>query len=180
MKNYEDADKWYEYITGDQPIRPKEIIGLKSFANCTRTMKKKWIKAMETFAYKDPSLYLQYSQLLINDHKYRKAIDILKKIIDDKPNDRQLVLKTARICRMAGFIDEAELYYRKLVAISPDASSFNELANVLKLAGKTEEAAVTYRYSEQLRSASQQSLNRQQQQQKQRNCDTNDTEDVRN
>lgn len=33
MKNYDDVDKWYQYITGDQPIRAKEIINLRSFAN---------------------------------------------------------------------------------------------------------------------------------------------------
>ncbi|XP_065222277.1 protein O-mannosyl-transferase Tmtc2-like [Planococcus citri] len=184
MKNYEDADKWYQYITGDQPgIRPKEIIGLKSFTNCTKSMKKKWIKAMETFNFKDPSLYLQYSQLLINDNKYRKAVDILRKVLEDKPNDHQLMLKTARICRLAGFLDEAELYLRKLVLIKPDANSFHELAAVLKLAGKAEEAVVTFRYAEQLKLAAQKSLVRQQQeqqQQQQRNCDTNDTEDRRN
>lgn len=88
-------------------------------------MRRKWVKAMEMFDFKDPYLYLQYSQLLINDNEYRKAVDILKKVIQSRPDDHYLILKAARICRLAGFLEEAEDLYRKLVLVNP--VSWNDL-----------------------------------------------------
>lgn len=80
----------------------------------------RWLTVLKrSHTFDDPYIYLQYSQLLFDLKKYRKAAKILIKVISGVPEDYELIKKTANVCKIAGLLTEAEEYYRKVTYLQP-------------------------------------------------------------
>lgn len=80
----------------------------------------KWRTILRKYGtFNDPYIYLQYSQLLFDMKKYRKAAEILKKVINVMPEDPTLIKKMAHVCKIAGLHAEAEEYYKRVTYLNP-------------------------------------------------------------
>lgn len=69
--------------------------------------------------FDDPNIYLQYSQLLLDQKKYRRAAEILIKLSHVLPKNYEFLKKTAEVCKIAGLLSEAEEYYREITYLRP-------------------------------------------------------------
>ncbi|KAK7591132.1 hypothetical protein V9T40_002745 [Parthenolecanium corni] len=148
MEKYEEAEKWFRYVIGETEFERRELLDLNSFVNNSKIEKQEWLKILKrSQKFNDPFIYLQYGQLLFDMKKYKESAEILKKVLTKMPNDIELLKNTANICRIAGLLSDAKKYYKEIVHLQPDATSYNALGTILYLRGEYNESKLAYQSS---------------------------------
>lgn len=98
----------------------------------------------------DLSHYL--SRAYLNANNYLSALNTIDECIKAEPNDQDLIIDRARICRYAGKLVEAEEGFREALSIrSEDSRIYYELAMVCSLKGSLNDAIVCFNKALQLK-----------------------------
>jgi HemY protein len=93
----------------------------------------------------------QWQQGLVETFGALKLKDATKQLAQGEswlimhPKDPQLLLALGRICRHMGFMGKAKDYLKSTIAISPSATAYAELAEVLVLLGDSVGSSEIYR-----------------------------------
>jgi len=93
----------------------------------------------------------QWHQGLVETFGALKLKDATKQLAQGEnwliihPKDAQLLLALGRICRHMGFLGKAKDYLKSTLSISPSATAYAELAEVLALLGDSAASSEIYR-----------------------------------
>jgi len=97
------------------------------------------------------ALKVQWQQGLVEAFGGLKLKDATKQLAQGEnwlvmhPKDADLLLALGRICRHMGFLGKAKDYLKSTIAISPSATAYAELAEVLALLGDSASSSEIYR-----------------------------------